>query len=99
MVAIFKALIATIHNELAAREASGAPLPWFEPSEVQYGDDTVSALNKVMSIEEVRGCTHNLFVGPEEVQSVAFLSLVAMLIAPAPNGGEVLGSTTDLESD
>lgn len=87
IVAIFKAQVATIEHALAAAEASGADPLWFTHQDLQTSDETCKAMASVMTDEEARICLHNLFLGPEEVQALGFLSLVVLRAAFATGVG------------
>jgi hypothetical protein len=93
MVAIFKAQVATVQQALDAAEAESHPLPWLSPEEVQSGEPTCAALGQVIGEDDVRNCLHNLFIGPQEVQAVAFLALVILRLGCAANAAAPSGET------
>jgi hypothetical protein len=78
MIAIFKSQIAVVDAAIQTISASGAQLPSFDPDEVEDSDDSIAALTSVMTEHEANAVLEDLFVGPEEVQAIAFLSLVAL---------------------
>lgn len=83
IVAIFKVEIAAIDADLARRQAAGIEAPWFSPEDIQAGEVTLHALSATMTDNETAACLHNLFWGPDEVQAIAFLSLVVLRLNAA----------------
>lgn len=83
IVAIFKVEIAAIDADLARRQAAGIEARWFSPEDIQAGEDTLHAMSATMSDNETAACLHNLFWGPDEVQAIAFLSLVVLRLNAA----------------
>ncbi|MDI3334799.1 hypothetical protein QKW60_00080 [Defluviimonas aestuarii] len=78
IVAIFKVDVAAIDANLARRQAAGIEAPWFSPEDIQAGDNTLHAMSATMTDNETAACLHNLFWGPDEVQAIAFVSLVLL---------------------
>ncbi len=83
IVAIFKVEIAAIDANLARRQAAGIEAPWFSPEDIQAGENTLHAMSATMTDNETAACLHNLFWGPDEVQAIAFLSLVVLRLNAA----------------
>lgn len=78
IVAIFKVEVAAIQASLTHLKASGAETPLFVPEDIQAGKGTLRSMTPVMTDNETSVCLHNLFWGPDEVQAIAFLSLVVL---------------------
>lgn len=86
IIAIFKVEIAAIDADLVRRQVAGIEAPWFSPEDIQAGEDTLHAMSATMTDNEIAACLHNLFSGPDEVQAIAFLSLVVLRLNTAdPN--------------
>lgn len=83
IVAIFKVGVAAIDAHLARRQAAGIEAPWFSPEDIQAGENTLHAMSATMTDNETAACIHNLFWGPDEVQAIAFLSLVLLRLNAA----------------
>ena len=87
IIAIFKVEIAAIDADLARRQAAGIEAPWFSPEDIQAGEDTLHAKSATMTDNETPACLHNLFWGPDEVQAIAFLSLIVLRLNAADPAG------------
>ena len=78
MLAIFKVQIATMSHTV---EMLGAVIEITSPADIQSGDLTIAALSIALNSTETGGCVANLFYGPEEVQVIAFASLINVRLA------------------
>ena len=81
MVSIFRAQLATMAHLVKTiddREISFDPM---SPENVKDGSATQQALSLILPANEISSCQYGLFVGPEEVQAIAFVELINLRLS------------------
>ena len=97
MRALFRLHIAMIEHQLMLFEAISTSPPQFDLSDLVKSDASRHSLSITLLDSEQQGCLHDLMLGPEEVNAVAFVSLVSLRLADllstqaVTEGGEIDG--------